>query len=269
MIYRKLGFIGSGNITHAIIKGLIQKAQFDPGKIYVTNRSNQKAYRLAQLFGVNALNSNEALVENSDIIFLAVKPQDFSTLIDEVRGSLSPQQAVVSLIAGISIESLQKKLNCEHVARIVPNTAVSIGSGVIGIYSSQNYLREFLHRLFQPLGTCVTLQNEDLINSVLVATSSGLGFMLEMMSYYCDWLASHGFSDSEARTMIQATMIGAGRLSCDNPQIDLETLISQIASKKGVTESGLKTLRSFEMDRLIRMSLDQAQQKTEELSRLV
>jgi pyrroline-5-carboxylate reductase len=89
------------------------------------------------------------------------------------------------------------------------------------------------------------------------------------MSYFSDWLESHGFTKKEARILVESTFTGAGLTSSASHQKSIETLIEQIASKKGVTSAGLESMRALELDRLIRMSLDSAQKRNEELARLL
>jgi pyrroline-5-carboxylate reductase len=264
-----LGFIGAGHITQAICRGLILENSEYAGCIYVTNRTPHKAMKLKNELGVHYLHTSEEVLEACDLIFLAVKPSDLRDLADEIAQFILPHHHIVSLAAGVSTNQLRKLLNHDRISRVIPNTAVSIKKGVIGIFSSSKELSHTLGQIFEPLGTHTILEDEALLNSLLIATSSGLGFVLELMTYYCEWLESHGFTKTEARKLIETTFQGAGLMASLSPTKSLEVLIAQVASKKGVTASGLDSMRALEVDRSIRMSLDSAQKRNEELARLL
>jgi len=264
-----LGFIGSGHITQAICRGLVLENIEYSKSIYVTNRTPYKAMKLKEELGVHYLHTNEEILETCNLIFIAVKPSDLIELADEIAQFISPHHHIVSLAAGINSDQLKKLLKHERISRVIPNTAVSIKKGVIGIFSNVKELSHSLSQIFEPLGTHIILEDEALLNSLLIATSSGLGFVLELMTYYCEWLESHGFTKNEARRLIETTFEGAGLMASLSPTKSLEVLIAQVASKKGVTASGLESMRALELDRSIRMSLDSAQKRNEELARLL
>jgi len=266
---KKIGFIGSGYITQALCKGLVLDETIPSKNIYVTNRTPHKAQKLSEELSLKYLHTSEELLENCETIFLAVKPADFCNLLDEIAQFVTPEHHIISLAAGINLDQIKKSLSHSKVSRLVPNTAVAIKKGVIGIFSESNELSDFLLKIFERLGTTLVLEDEEMLNSLLVATSSGIGFALEIMSYFSDWLESHGFTNEEARKLVDSTFAGAGLISSLLHQKSLENLISQVSSKKGVTLAGLESMRSLELDRVIRMSLDSAQKRNEELARLL
>lgn len=265
----KLGFIGSGHITQAICKGLVTSQTILASSLYVTNRTPQKAIKLSEELGIHSCHTNEEILDVCSLIFLAVKPHDYNDLLDDISQYILPHHHIISLAAGIGTDQLKRHLNHEKISRVIPNTAVSILRGVTGIYSTHEDQSHILNNLFKPLGQSLIVENEEMLDSLLIATSSGLGFTLELMSYFCEWLESHGFTKAEARKLIEATFIGAGLTASLSPTKSLDVLISQVASKKGVTASGLDSMRRLELDRIIRLSLDSAQNRNEELARLL
>jgi pyrroline-5-carboxylate reductase len=266
----KVGFIGSGHITHSLCRGFLDSKTLIASHIYVTNRTSNKAIKIAEDLGVSYFLTNEEILDHVDIIFLSVKPINFPELLDDLSQYIQPHHHIVSLAAGISLDSISKQLNYHgKISRVIPNTAVSILKGVVGIFSKQEALSLKLLDLFTPLGSVTVLEREEQLDSLLVATSSGLGFTLEIISYFTEWLESHGFSREKSRQLIESTFIGAGLMSSLSPQKSLDDLIAQVTSKKGVTASGLDSMRSLELDRIIRISLDKAQNRNEELARLL
>ena len=102
----KLGFIGVGNLAQAIIKGLIENKILTPDHIYGTNRSPGKIHKAVEQFGIIAKDNNEELVEDSEIVVLAMKPQDMSSALDPIASVFREKQIVISLAAGVTLDSL-------------------------------------------------------------------------------------------------------------------------------------------------------------------
>lgn len=263
----KLGFLGCGHISQAVIRGLLLSNRLKPSHIAASNRSNGKLQRFAEETRIQTFTSNEQTVEFSDIIFLAAKPIDFPDLIDDIAQHILPSHIIVSLAAGITTDSLKKLFPSNRIARVIPNTPVSINQGVVGIFSTDTSACTTLDDLLSPLGTSIVTESEDQLDSLLVASSSGVGFVFELMIYFQDWLESHGFAPKEARQITAQTFLGAANMGLSLVEKRFEDLQQQVASKKGVTATGLESMRSYELDRLIRISLDQAQNRNEELAR--
>lgn len=265
----KLGFIGAGHITQSLCRGFLNSQRLTVQQLGVTNRTSGKLQKLKDELLIQTFNSNEELIQFADIIFIAVKPQDFFSVAEEVGRTITPNQIVISLAAGIPLSKLQKSIPHARWARVIPNTPTAYNQGIIGIYSHDSALAINLSDLFSLVGQVYINENEDLLNSLLVGTSSGTGFVIELMSYYQDWLEEHGFSSEESKSMAVQTFVGASLLCQKHPEKSLLDLINAVASKKGVTAAGLESMREHDMDRLLRMSLDLAQKRNEELARSI
>lgn len=265
----KIGFIGTGNICQAIVKGLIQTESIKPNSIFLYNRSQHKSDKLAQDMGLNACGSLDELFDSSTLIFIAVKPNDFPDLLDQINRLINPSHHLISLAAGISLVSIARALNIDdrHVTRLISNVGISNGNGVTGLFSKNQFVTDQLTNLFKSASLVLRLEEEQHLEALLVATSSGIGFVLELITYFSDWLEDHGLTQNESRKLIEATFVGAGLLSRNSHDKNIEDLQNQIASKKGVTAQGLKAMREYEVERLIRISLDSAQKRNEELAR--
>lgn len=267
---QKIGFLGAGNMTYTILKGLLDGKLMTPDKIYVSNRSPGKLIKLQTDLGINTVPTNEQLVESSDIVILAVKPQDLLTAIEPLRQSFQPHQIVISLAAGIRMNTLKKYLPQSRLIRMMPNTPALIGKGVIGyVCGGDTYLDDLVSSLFSSLGVIVKVEDEDQLESLMIACSSGTGFVFELMSYWQDWLEEYGFSADEAKKMTKETFLGAAMLADKMPNFSFEELQNKVASKKGVTAAGLQSMRELEIDRALRISFEKAGIRSKELSNLL
>ena len=267
---QKIGFLGAGNMAQAMIKGLIEGGI--PSKnIYATNRSEGKLLKVADTFKINPLMNNEELIDTCDVIILAVKPQDMLTALEPITRSFDSLKIVISVAAGIKMDRLEKYLQGARLARVIPNTPSVIGRGVVGYLlndDDDNGLEITVEDLMAPLGHMVRVYDEDHLEALMISCSSGTGFVFEMMMYWQDWIEEHGFSIEEAREMTIQTFLGASLLAAQAPEA-LEDLQAKVTSKKGVTASGLQSMRELEIERALRISFEKAALRNKEISREV
>lgn len=263
--------MGCGNMAQAIIKGLIDNKVMPPQKIFVSNRSQGKLIKLRDQFGVNVVNSNEELVEKSQVVVLSMKPQDLLAAIDPMGGIFLEKQIVISLAAGIKLNTLKKHLPLCRWIRLMPNTPTLIGQGLVGYFTDQadSYLDTLVEDLFKPLGQCTKVKDEDQFESFMIACSSGVGFVYELMMYWQDWMIEYGFDEDVAERLTLDTFMGATMLAKQSPNLTLEELQNRVASKKGVTEAGLQSMRDSEMERILRVAFEKAGLRNQEMAKLL
>ena len=265
----KVGFIGLGHMAQALIAGFLEKSILTPHQIYGFNRSPGKIQKVVDHYAINATKSSEEVVEKSDIVVLAMKPQDLGPALDPLLSIFSPNQIVITLAAGITLHSLSKKLpNC-RLARVMPNTATSISRGVIGysLMKPDPGLTVIIEDLFSGIAYTVHADDEDRFEAILVASASGTGFIFELMSYWQDWIEEHGFESAVARQLTIETFLGASMLAKQSKDSSFEELTNKVASKKGTTAAGLESMRELEIERAIRYSFEKAALKNQELAK--
>lgn len=266
-----IGFMGCGNMAQAVIKGLVDNKVLAPNKIFVSNRSQGKLIKMRDQYGVTVVNSNEELVEQAQIIVLSMKPQDLLAAIDPLGGIFQEKQIIISLAAGIKLSTLKKHLPLCRWIRLMPNTPTLIGQGLVGYFTDQpdSYLDTLVEDLFKPLGQCTKLKDEEQFESFMIACSSGVGFVYELMMYWEDWMTEYGFDEDVAKNLTLQTFLGAGLLAKNSPQLTLEELQNRVASKKGVTEAGLQSMRDSEIERSLRVAFETAGLRNQEMSKLL
>lgn len=261
---RKVGIIGAGNMGQAIIKGLVESQKIEVTNLFVTNRSVGKIEKIKKLYNVDSFATNEELVDHCDVVIIAVKPQDMQEALDQCRNSFGTHHVVISLAAGMDFISLRKIVPVGHLTRVMMNTPVLIRQGVIG-YCSENGLYETLiEDLFSSLGSVFKLEGGDPFEAFTVASSSGTGFIFELMNYWQDWIEEHGLEPEIARSIIVQTFLGTAALAQVSTE-NLEELQNKVTSRKGMTAAGLESMRSLEIEGLLRMSFGKAAQRYREL----
>jgi pyrroline-5-carboxylate reductase len=267
---RTIGFIGAGNMAQAMIKGLLETGFVAPNRILVSNRTPGKPQKLLEQHGIQVASSNEALIEGADIIILAVKPQDLFTAIEPISQAFVQDQIVISLAAGIRMQTLEKQLPQCRLVRLMPNTPSLIGAGVLGYLLNDDTdqgLETIVEDLFSKLGSVLKMADEEQLEALMIAASSGVGFVFELMMYWQDWILEHGFDAETAKQMTIETFVGASQLAAQSKGVAIEELQNRVASRKGVTAAGLQSMRELELERALRISFEKAALRNSEIAR--
>lgn len=268
-VHYKIGFLGLGNMAQAMIKGLLDSKIIAPNSLYASNRSEGKLQKATELFGIHSCSTNEALIESSDVVILAMKPQDLSAAIDPIASLFNEGQIVISLVAGVTLDTLEKKLPQCRVVRVMPNTPSLIGRGVLGFVMDHedDGLKILVEDLFSPVGYVLQVADEDQFEALTVSAASGPGFIFELMMYWQDWIEERGFEPEVARKMVVETFLGTALLAAQSKDTPLEELLHKVASKKGITAAGLESMRELEIERALRISFEKAALRNRELAK--
>lgn len=265
----KIGFIGTGNLAQAMIKGLIENEIVEPKNIFGANRSAGKLQKLQESYGIQACATNEELIESCDIVILAMKPQDLPSAVESLSSIFSENQIVISLAAGVTLRSLERMLSEVRLVRLIPNTPSLISRGVIGYvtHNKDEGLEATIEDLFRGLGYVLKVEDEDQLAALTVSCSSGTGFVFELMMYWQDWIEERGFPPEIARKMTVETFLGAAMLASQSDSTELGELLAKVASKKGITAAGLQSMRELEIERALRYSFEKASLRNQELAK--
>ena len=171
----RISFIGAGNMATAIIKSVINSGRMNASEIFVFDKFDEKVNALAQL-GANKCESLSDACNFSDVILLAVKPQDYPELLENIRNCTNNlvNKTFISIAAAISCGYVCSVLGCNcPVVRVMPNTPLLIGEGATAI-SRNEYVSDKLYSkictLFAASG-CVCSLDEDMMNNVISVNS--------------------------------------------------------------------------------------------------
>lgn len=264
-----VGFIGAGNMAQALIGGWLSKNLIKPEEIFVSNRTPGKVKKLVDDFKVNGCSTNEEVVDKSDIVIIAVKPQDFESAIEPIASSFNPSQVVVSLAAGRQLSKIKKVLpQNPHLVRVMANTPAKVGKGAFGYCTLGNNILvdRWVERMFSPLGITVKLDEGEQFQAFTVAAASGVGFIYELMIYWQEWLEERGIDAELAKAITVHTFSGASELALQSMPQTLTELQARVTSKKGTTAAGLDSMRELEVERLLRYSFEKSALRDQELS---
>lgn len=266
---KKVGFIGIGNMGQAILSALIKSDTLKADQIYIHNRTPGKVKKMVDRFGVESVETPEELVEKSDVVILATKPQDLLELLEPLRNTFTSEKVAISIAAGVKLATLKKYIPDAQLVRVTANTPIFVRKSVIGFCLSEPniIIEKMVKKLFTPLGYVVSIEEGEEFSSLLVASSSGAGFVLELMKYWQDWVEEYGIEPEVARKIVTETFLGTALLAANDPEMSFDQQIVKVASKKGVTAAGLTSMRELELEGILRMSFNKALMRDNELAK--
>jgi len=226
-----IGFIGSGNMAEAIIKGLISSQTVPASRIIVSDRREDRLTYMAGEYEIKVSNSNSGVALASDVIFLTVKPPDVAGVLkgiapelDESRGTgKTLDKLIISIAAGITTESVLTalregglKAGAVPIIRAMPNIPVTVGEGMTvltpGVDAGEGEL-EVARRLFEAVGKAFSLDDEGLLDAVTAVSGSGPAYIFYFMEAFEKAGIKAGLPEDKARTLVLQTAIGAAAMA--------------------------------------------------------
>lgn len=270
MIY-KITLIGAGNMGSAFYRGLIEK--FDSEQITVCDPSEEKLNALTAPNAPTALPSNfstnaDDVLNNSDIVLFAVKPQSFDECITGIKTSLE-DKLVISIMAGISVEKLQKKTGSSRVVRSMPNLCAQVGESVTGWIASDGVSdedREVVKKIFGAVGEEIELDREELIDAVSATSGAGPAYLFLLCELLGENIERLGFSGEEARRLAEQTLIGSAEV-LKNDGRNAGELREAVTSKGGVTLEALNVFKEKGLDTICTEAIDAAVKRSGEIGK--
>lgn len=261
------GFIGTGNMGSALLSAVVKEV---PAKdIMVANRTREKAEKLAGKFGC-ACGTNEEVVRDCRFVVLGVKPQMLEEVLTPLQTALAGKSGgvLVTMAAGVSMERLCRLAGGEYpVIRIMPNTPVSVGAGVLlathNDQVSEDDFRTFLHD-FSQAGLVKPLA-EDQIDAASVISGCGPAYVYMFMDAMAKAGVKLGLSYETAAELAEAMTRGSALLS-ENSSATLEDLRIAVCSPGGSTIEGVKSFWDADLDGVTENALRAAYDRTKELA---
>ncbi len=235
-------FIGGGNMATALIGGLLGQG-FSAGTISVVEINAENRTRLQQDFLVRAVESLAEGVDGSQVIVLAVKPQQLK----EVAGQLAPHltgQVLISIAAGIRAQDLARWTESQIIVRAMPNTPALIQSGMTGMYAMPSVTavqREQAQRILSAVGEVMWLDDEVMIDAVTAISGSGPAYVFYLIEALELAAVRLGFNAADARRLSVATFLGGSKLAAASAE-EVAVLRARVTSKNGTTERALLSL---------------------------
>ncbi|MDR2996963.1 MAG: pyrroline-5-carboxylate reductase [Microbacterium sp.] len=268
-----LAFLGAGSMGGAILQGVVASGIRTDG-ITATNRTAEKAAALAALPGVTSIALADRPEGNADaaasarIILGGVKPVMVPDLLREIAPSLRPDVIVVSLAAGVTLDTFASVLGADaHVIRSMPNTPATVGKAVTGLAAGAAATEDdmaLVRRLFETVGAVIEVP-ESQIDALSTISGSGPAYVFLLIEELTRAAIGKGFAEADARLMAEQTFIGATAL-LDASGEDPAELRRRVTSPKGTTERAVAVLQEAHLDEVFAEATDAALARARELA---
>ncbi len=261
----KVAFIGGGNMAGALIGGMVQ-TEFDASEIDVLEIDAARRDELAKRHEVCTHDHAGEWLQASEVIVLAVKPQQMREAAAAIRPHLS-QQWVLSIAAGVRAETISAWLASGRVVRAMPNMPALIRAGITAAVARPEVSAEqraAADRILHAVGTVLWLDDEAMLDAVTALSGSGPAYVFYFIEAMHAAALELGFDEAQARTLTLHTFSGAAQLAAQSDE-SAQTLREKVTSKGGTTAAALASFEHDKVDQAIARAIKAAAARAREL----
>lgn len=265
----QLAFLGAGRMASAMVQGIIQKGHYKADQMACTSGSGETATHLAKQTGIRYIPNLEKLLADAQVITLACKPQQLSTISPTIKHYVSGR-LVLSVLAGIPIDRLAKELpGAKNYVRAMPNIPGQIGAGITG-FASKYVLPEqekmTVESILSALGKIIYLP-ENQLDAVTALSGSGPAYVFEFIAALREGGINAGLPPKVASLLALETTLGAARF-LDQSGKEPEKLRDQVTSPGGTTFAGLKVMEKQNFRQMLNHTIQAAKNRSIELAQI-
>jgi pyrroline-5-carboxylate reductase len=265
-----IGFLGSGNMAEALIKGIISAGLCNPQDIFISDIRAERLEFLTKEYGVTAVATNSELAGKVNILVLSVKPQNMVEALESLRDAVRAETLIISIAAGIKVSNISTVLGEVPIVRVMPNTPALIGEGASALFANEKAKPTLskAEKIFASVGKAVIVDDESLIDGVTAVSGSGPAYYFLLMEEMIKAAGELGLPDDVAKDVVLQTAKGASLLAVERDKQG-ETpaeLRRKVTSPGGTTEAALKVFAAKDFSRLITDALTAACDRSRQLS---
>ncbi len=264
--HRSVGFIGAGNVAEALLRGLLSANVAMPDRCLVANKSNDdRLARLARL-GVRTTRDKARVMRDSDIVVLAVKPQDMAQALEELAPHASGRHLVITVAAGVTTQMIEEYLGQTPVVRAMPNTGSAVGASAtalcLGRWADEHHLG-IARAVFEAVGQVVVVP-EPLFDLVTGLSGTGPAYVYYLAEALVEAGVRGGLSREMALALVAQTVLGAGRMLIESGE-EPAVLRQRVTSPNGTTMAAMRILEDAGFYAAVVRAVERATQRAREL----
>ena len=266
---KSIGFIGGGALTEALLKGIAGKLVPDPSMIFVSDHKGDRCEELHNRYGVTAAVGAEGFISEADAVILAIKPKDGEMAMEEIEGSLKRDAIVISVVAGLSLEAIERHFPAQPVFRVMPNVPQAIGEGMAAYSPGKNADADtcsMVEELWSSVGKIVHVE-EKLMDAVTGLSGSGPAYGFLMIDALADGGVAAGLPRKTAILLSAQTLLGAAKMVIETGAHP-DVLRDQVTSPAGTTIAGIRALEGAGMRSALIEAVLAATERSKELGKL-
>lgn len=212
---KNIGFIGCGNMGAAMLEGIMKAGVADGPHVYVSNQHPEKLTALARRYDFRICD-NETVASRSDVLFLAVKPYMYATVIDQIKDEIQMDCIVVCIAAGISIHDMYEMLGNDHykVVKAMPNTPALVQEAMSALCFGENLSlkeQEEMTAIFESFGECREVK-ENMMDAITAIAGSSPAYFFMILEAMGDAGVKGGLSRDDAYFFAAQSMLGSAKM---------------------------------------------------------
>ena len=263
-----IGFIGAGNMAYALIKGLLSDG-FDAKNINVSDSNDELLIKRQSELNITTYSDNGSLLDNSDIVIFAVKPQVLSIVCLQLKNNVKPNHLFVSIVAGIRGNDINRWLGGNFaLVRTMPNTPALFQSGVTGLFANElvnSQQKELVTSILSSVGECFWVDEEKLIDAITAISGSGPAYFFLLMQSITQAAIALGLDEKTANSLSIQTSLGASLMATKSGK-DPKTLRAEVTSPKGTTQAAIESFQDQNFEGIVAAATRAAYDRARELS---
>lgn len=263
----KIGFIGLGNMATAMISGMLSKKIVLPGELIGSARTEATRNKVKNDLGISVTAENQKVAAESDLLFLAVKPQFLEGVLEEIKDFTAADTLVVSIAAGKTLEWLEKTLGGEHkIIRCMPNTPALVGEGCTGVCCNSRVEKKELEqiiKLLQSFGRA-DLVTEAMMDAVVAVSGSSPAYVFLLIEAMGDGAVKAGMPRAQAYEFAAQAVLGSAKMVLETGRHPAE-LKDMVCSPAGTTIEAVKVLEEKGFKAAVMDAMDACVRRNQQL----
>jgi pyrroline-5-carboxylate reductase len=264
----KIGFIGTGNMGTAIIKGIAGSSVKDNTAIYAFDIDGAKLSALGE-YGVKPCKNIAETVSLCNIIFLAVKPQMIEQILEEVKPAMTADKVIVSILAGINDTYIASKtVENAKVILVMPNTPLLLGEGASALSRSESVSDEEFETVLNIFKSCGKAEviSKDKMKEIIAINGSSPAFIYLFAKGFIDYAVKENIDEETAKNLFAQSLIGSAKMITDSGYT-IDELIKMVSSPGGTTLAGLDRLYEGNLLKTVDNACESCTKRAYELSK--
>lgn len=266
---KKIGFIGAGNMAGAIIGGIVKSELVSPENVIASAKTTANLDKLKAEYKINTTLDSSEVVKNSDIVFMAVKPNIFDGVLSEVKDLIDDKKIIVSIAAGKSIDAIEAIVGSDKkVVRTMPNTPALVNEGMAALCPNKNIEEEELKivkAIFDSFGKSEVV-GEYLIDAVIGVSGSSPAYVFMFIEAMADAAVIAGMPRKQAYNFAAQAVLGSAKMVLETG-MHPGALKDMVCSPAGTTIEAVKVLESEGMRAAVINAIGACVQKSKDMSK--
>jgi pyrroline-5-carboxylate reductase len=262
-----IGFIGSGVMAEAMIKGLVDQGLLRGDQIIAADPRRERGLELTARYGVHSTQDNGEAVQNAQIVVVSTKPQVIGEVTHQLAGRARSASLILSILAGVRISTLSRGFDNASVVRSMPNTPAQIGQGITVWTATESVApaqREQARALLGALGEDIYVDDEKYLDMATALSGSGPSYVFLLMEALIDAGVHMGFSRRDAERLVLQTLKGSAEYAMQS-NMHPAPLRNQVTSPGGTSAAALYELEKGRLRTVIADAVWAAYRRSVEL----